>query len=484
MSNDFRLLMLTAMYENGGNTTHRFLDGHPQLHVYPFESQLGTVHVRDGLASMFPLKYRWPRVPARRHTRDGLRRDHRRGGQGARAHAPRQQVPPCPLRRQRCGATRALLLVRRPHRPARAVATSRRSLRATHHAWKNERRSGEETVYVGYSPCGGHRRREDASRISPTLTSCTSCAIHGQPTPTPRSAPSHSRWLTTCCAGISTSGFTAHRPRAQPRAGAHPAHRGHHGRSRADPRRAARRELGLRGLRDLQAAERRNGGGASRRSYRTRARCARSPRRPIAPPPPSSREPRATRVTVSPGSTSTGILLRRLQALPHSITLPQRRPLPQPRRRADEPLADPRRCPPAELLEGRARGSETHTFMSHPPPLRVVPHSGERRVTSSASRGALDQVLQTRLPARAHVQGRARAAPRAALRRAQQRLAAVLHMHEVPRRVRAPTSDGGRPARRLTHQCRYQAGPGPPTGRRSSTGAVSPPAGPPPRRAR
>lgn len=60
MATGFRLLMLTAMYENGGNTTHRFLDGHPQLHVYPFESQLGTAHVRDGLSAMFPLKYRWP----------------------------------------------------------------------------------------------------------------------------------------------------------------------------------------------------------------------------------------------------------------------------------------------------------------------------------------------------------------------------------------------------------------------------------------
>ncbi len=41
MTQDFKLLMLGAMYENGGNTTHRFLDGHPQMFVYPFESQLG-----------------------------------------------------------------------------------------------------------------------------------------------------------------------------------------------------------------------------------------------------------------------------------------------------------------------------------------------------------------------------------------------------------------------------------------------------------
>ena len=26
---DSRLLMISAMYENGGNVTHRFLDGHP-----------------------------------------------------------------------------------------------------------------------------------------------------------------------------------------------------------------------------------------------------------------------------------------------------------------------------------------------------------------------------------------------------------------------------------------------------------------------
>ena len=60
MSSEFRLLMIGAMYENGGNTTHRFLDGHPQLNVYPFESQIGTRHVNDMMSSLFPLKYRWP----------------------------------------------------------------------------------------------------------------------------------------------------------------------------------------------------------------------------------------------------------------------------------------------------------------------------------------------------------------------------------------------------------------------------------------
>src|SRR5271163_4360849 len=60
MSDTFKLLMISAMYENGGNTTHRFLDGHPQMFVYPFESQIGTRSVNDHLSSLFPAKYRWP----------------------------------------------------------------------------------------------------------------------------------------------------------------------------------------------------------------------------------------------------------------------------------------------------------------------------------------------------------------------------------------------------------------------------------------
>ena len=60
MTNSFHLIMISAMYENGGNTTHRLLDGHPQLFVYPFESQLGSRKVNDFLESTFPVKYRWP----------------------------------------------------------------------------------------------------------------------------------------------------------------------------------------------------------------------------------------------------------------------------------------------------------------------------------------------------------------------------------------------------------------------------------------
>src|SRR5205085_9090486 len=56
----FKLIMISAMYENGGNTTHRLLDGHPELFVYPFESQIGTRLVYDEWTSLYPQKYRYP----------------------------------------------------------------------------------------------------------------------------------------------------------------------------------------------------------------------------------------------------------------------------------------------------------------------------------------------------------------------------------------------------------------------------------------
>jgi len=151
MIGDFRLLMISAMYENGGNTTHRFLDGHPQMLVYPFESQLGTRLVNDSLSSIFPAKYRWPvfaldstplcdykaiideetRVRARtphvskfRHVNFIFSDDERRD-------IYLEYI-------KETGRSRAF-----------NVAAF---FRATFEAWKNRSGSGREMVYVGYSP--------------------------------------------------------------------------------------------------------------------------------------------------------------------------------------------------------------------------------------------------------------------------------------------------------------------------------------------
>lgn len=61
--NNFKFVMLSAGFEHGGNVTHRLLDGHPELLVYPFESQLGNKYVVDLLTSIERTQYRYPEFP-------------------------------------------------------------------------------------------------------------------------------------------------------------------------------------------------------------------------------------------------------------------------------------------------------------------------------------------------------------------------------------------------------------------------------------
>jgi hypothetical protein len=145
------LLMISAMYENGGNTVHRFLDGHPQLYVYPFESQLGTPLVTDALASMFPAKYRWPVFPL--------------SGSAAQDYAAiideeckvRARTPHVSKFRHvefdLSDDERSALFREYAASGQRSTAGNVRAFfRATFDAWKDYRRSGAERVYVGYSP--------------------------------------------------------------------------------------------------------------------------------------------------------------------------------------------------------------------------------------------------------------------------------------------------------------------------------------------
>jgi hypothetical protein len=154
MNNDFRLLMLSAMYENGGNTTHRLMDGHPQLHVYPFESQIGTVHVRDGLRSLFPVKYRWPEfllsataaMDFQAIIDEETKVRARTPGVSKFRHVRFDMDD-----EERLSIYCSLVKQTERSRGANVEAF----FRSTHLAWTNERSSGEEVAYVGYSPVIG-----------------------------------------------------------------------------------------------------------------------------------------------------------------------------------------------------------------------------------------------------------------------------------------------------------------------------------------
>lgn len=151
MKQDFRFLMLSAMYENGGNTTHRFLDGHPEMFVYPFESQIGTRLVVDNLSSMFPVKYRWPvfaldATPYQDYKsiidEEGKVRT-RTPNVSKFRHAPfdLSDDERCELYQQQIART------------GRSTANNVEAFfRATFEAWKDHHSSGRESVYVGYSP--------------------------------------------------------------------------------------------------------------------------------------------------------------------------------------------------------------------------------------------------------------------------------------------------------------------------------------------
>lgn len=151
MSATFRLLMISAMYENGGNTTHRLLDGHPELFVYPFESQLGTSLVSDRMSSLFPLKYRWPAFDLDA-TADQDYRAIIDEETKVRARTP--QVSKFRHVAFELNDEERLALYRKHiERDGRSRASNAAAFfRATFEAWKNHKRSGKESVYVGYSP--------------------------------------------------------------------------------------------------------------------------------------------------------------------------------------------------------------------------------------------------------------------------------------------------------------------------------------------
>jgi len=151
MDDDFKLLMIGAMYENGGNTTHRFLDGHPELFVYPFESQLGTRLVSDQLSSVFPVKYRWPVFALDATPEQDYRAiiDEECKVRARTPHVSKFRDYEFDFDDDdRCRRFVGLVGTAGRSRAANIEAF----FRATFEAWTNFNRSGSESVYVGYSP--------------------------------------------------------------------------------------------------------------------------------------------------------------------------------------------------------------------------------------------------------------------------------------------------------------------------------------------
>lgn len=145
------LLMVSAMYENGGNTTQRLLDGHPQLLVYPFESQLGTRFVDDALSAAFPKKYRWPVFALHATPPEDFFAmiDEECRVRARTPHVSKFRHVPFEFSDDaRARAYERIIAERGRSRPNNVTAF----FAATFEAWRDYRHPPELRAYVGYSP--------------------------------------------------------------------------------------------------------------------------------------------------------------------------------------------------------------------------------------------------------------------------------------------------------------------------------------------
>lgn len=151
---DFRFLMISAMYENGGNTTQRLLDGHPELFSYPYESQPGSKYVADYMSSLYPLKYRWPVFPLNNSVGDDYETiiDEECKVRIKTPQSSKFRDTPIKLDDKE----RKALFIKHMEGKERTRGNLMEAFfRASADAWKDYNRSGKETTHVGYSPIVG-----------------------------------------------------------------------------------------------------------------------------------------------------------------------------------------------------------------------------------------------------------------------------------------------------------------------------------------
>lgn len=143
--------MVSAMYENGGNSTQRLLDGHPELFSYPFESQLGSKLVNDHLSSMFPLKYRWP-VFSLSATPDADYEAIIDEECKVRIKTPQSSKFRDYAMSFSDKNRKALFVKHMEGKERTRAALIEAFFRSSAEAWEDRASSGRESVYVGYSP--------------------------------------------------------------------------------------------------------------------------------------------------------------------------------------------------------------------------------------------------------------------------------------------------------------------------------------------
>lgn len=155
MRKNFDFLMISAGFEHGGNVTQRFLDGHEELFVYPFESQLGNRTVSDYLSSLERPQYRYPEFPSGLSDREAYElfydeelKTFLRKPKGSKFMGVDLQM------NEQSRIERFCFELQDNPRPDRGDYVMA-FFKATFDAWTNYNRSGVNHIYVGYSPVIG-----------------------------------------------------------------------------------------------------------------------------------------------------------------------------------------------------------------------------------------------------------------------------------------------------------------------------------------
>lgn len=154
MSN-FNLVMVSAGFEHGGNVTHRHLDGHSKLLVYPFESQLGNRNFNDFLASVERVQYRYPEFPEGLTAEDLYEQiiDEEMKTYLRKRNGSKFKDADLQLNEEDRLAEFKVLLGKAPYTRRQAIEAF---FRSTFLAWKNYyARPNPDMIYVGYSPAIG-----------------------------------------------------------------------------------------------------------------------------------------------------------------------------------------------------------------------------------------------------------------------------------------------------------------------------------------
>jgi hypothetical protein len=147
----FKLIMISAMYENGGNTTHRLLDGHPELYAYPFESQVGTNLVNDYLSSYVPFKYRWPEFSLSGTPAADYELIFDEEMKVLLRTPTRSKFNSCGLKIDEKARLARFVEIANSKPRSRATLVEA-FFRSTFDTWSNFNRRGSEHVYLGYNP--------------------------------------------------------------------------------------------------------------------------------------------------------------------------------------------------------------------------------------------------------------------------------------------------------------------------------------------